>query len=1024
VVVGEVAVKPGGPVRAKNGSFFVVAAFVVAVAAVSTAADGPVILTSPLGLVNGELEVEVDLGGSMEPATLYLNGVDACTPTSASPKCVVDLGLDLHVHLLELILSETNGPVQLAERWFNRPGHEAELEIELATRPVGDVCGGRLNWFDTHGLQPAVLEAEAAGERMVVSAESRTFGYRCAAVGETEVVSAAVVFPDGRRATSVALTGDTGRSFGKGPQPIVLEPLLDGGEPCASVQSSSGETTRRAEREGFEVAFVLDPTADYGALAGLGVRSGTGQTGDGESISAWQRATTAVSDADRLWFVRPDTSLLRVDGFSQGRESWLGQLLQIGSNRASDEIRLSDAVATAGLVAGAGPRRRVVALVLGSGSGGDASRFSARLVRSYLAEVGVPLLVIRTQNATDDGWPRGVDARSLDELADAFEMIRDRIDEQCVAWFPVHLEPQQIAAMLPGDSAVAGRRDTVAGAAQTVWRRAAVAGTVSDIQPISDEPVARGKVEVTAVEILVRALDGEGRPVTDLSAGDLRVAEDGQLVPVLDLEAVRPLAAVDDPPSSVTESADSVEELPRKIVPVSVYVERRLAGTQDIVPAIHALTEQVEWLTALGPVDVMVADRMVETVLEGETDPEVVRSALDAVASRRFHGHAIERIRANYVTQIALYPDRGNPRLPEEEPDDPATGTPDNALRVKTMTAARTAIFEEDALLRATVARMNDWALSLQNIGPRLLFLVGTGFDEDPIDFYVSFIEQNDPALGTAARAEFIRYNQAARVDSVGRELAAAGWMVVPVAIRVTGRQRSAAEFSGRETFQSFLTDQGEGGYIGDVEFMLLDPIGSQQHLAGPSGGKVVMGGSGLDKLIDESTGWFRLTYQVARAPDGALHEVTVTSERPGVKVENTGLVVSGTSEGRAAMRSRRLLDDPAAAGELSVRLAVSEPRQTDGKKLEATLSASVDLGPIAPLFTAQGNRALRYSIAVRSGPGEPFVHHEVATAVGAVGGMQYDVPIQWSGRNAELAVVVEDLGSGAWGGTVIPLTN
>jgi hypothetical protein len=337
------------------------------------------------------------------------------------------------------------------------------------------------------------------------------------------------------------------------------------------------------------------------------------------------------------------------------------------------------------------------------------------------------------------------------------------------------------------------------------------------------------------------------------------------------------------------------------------------------------------------------------------------------------------------------------------------------------MTIVRTSVFEEDALLRSTMERMNDWALGLQSSGPRLLFLVGTGFDEDPIDFYLRFLEQKDPSLGTAARAEFIRYNQAARVGSVGRELAAAGWMVVPVATRIAGQMRSSAEYSGGETFQSFL-GVGDSNYIRDVDFMLLDPLGPQQHLAEPSGGKVVIGGGGLKKLIAESAGWYRLTYQVARAPDGVLHEVAVTSDRSEISVESTGVVVSGTSEGRAAMRLRKLLDDPSAAGELAVRVDVGPARTTDGKLVEASLIASVDLAPIAPLFSVDGARALRFSIGVRSGEGVPFVSHSVATAKGAVGGFQFEAPIQWSGDDAELAVVVEDLGSGAWGGTVTTL--
>ncbi|MDX2437904.1 MAG: hypothetical protein QNL88_12730, partial [Acidobacteriota bacterium] len=706
---------------------------------------------------------------------------------------------------------------------------------------------------------------------------------------------------------------------------------------------------------------------------------------------------------------------------------WFGSFFNRVSLQLKPPPRLAYAVAPGGVAAGPAPRRRAVVLVLGDGPATDRSRFSIAEVRSYLAEIGVPLVVIRNGTDGDDGWPAGFEASSLDGFAEAIEKIRDQVDTQCVQWFPAGLDQRQIEATLPDGAVVAGRRDAGAGQGRTVWRRAALTGAVSESQPISGEPIGGEQVEVTAVEVLVRAFDTKGNPITDLEAGDLQVAEDGATVPVLELEPVLSLAEVEEPTIAAAAPAPAVQKpLPtRKIVPVSIYVERRLSGSPDIQPALKALKDQVDWLTSLGPVDVVVADKSIEPVLVGATDPDQIRNALDSVASLPSHPHVIERIRTEYLRFIRLYPDRGQVSqadAPETSSGGAATSsTPDNSLRVRTMTIARTAVFEEDAILRSTMARMNDWALGLQNSGPRLLFLVGTGFDEDPIDFYVRFLQQKDPSLATAARAEFIRYNQSARVESVGRELAAAGWMVVPVATRIAGRQRSSAEFSGGETFQSFL-GVGDSNYIGDVEFMLLDPLGPQQHLAEASGGKVVLGSGGLKKLVNESAGWYRLTYQVARAPDGALHDVTVVSDRSEIEVESTGVVVSGTSEGRAAMRLRLLLDDPTASGELAVQVTVGQTATTDGKLVEAPLIATVDLAPIAPLFSADGARALRFSIGVRSGPGVPFVSHSVVTAKGAVGGMQFEAPIQWTGDDSELAVVVEDLGSGAWGGTVSSL--
>ncbi|MCJ7753297.1 MAG: hypothetical protein MUP13_01900, partial [Thermoanaerobaculales bacterium] len=460
--------------RTARLSFFAVAA--VAVAAVAAAA-GPAILTAPLGVVNGGLEVEVDLGGSTGPATLYLDGVEACAPTENASSCRVDLGPALHVHLLELVVTGTDGGVQRVERWLNRPGYEADLEIELASRPIGNVCGGRLNWFDVHGQQPADLEADAAGERMAVSPDTRTFGYPCAEVGSTEVVTAEVVFDDGRRAAAVVLTAESGRSAGGEPQLMVLEAKSSGADPCAAAIGAVTGALPGAELQGFEVAFVLDPTVNFAALAGLG---GGGMT------SAWDLATTALSDADRLWYVRPDSSVERLDGFADGRETWLGGFFQVASSPAAAELRLADAVATAGLTAGAAPRRRAVVLVLGSGQAADTSRYSVEQVRSFLAEIGVPLQVIRTEQARSDGWPTGVEASSLDGFAVALEGVRDRIDTQCVAWFPALLEQRQVAALLPRGVAVAGRSDGGSGGEQ-VWRRAALTGTASASQATSGE---------------------------------------------------------------------------------------------------------------------------------------------------------------------------------------------------------------------------------------------------------------------------------------------------------------------------------------------------------------------------------------------------------------------------------------------------------------------------------------------------------------------------------------------------------
>jgi hypothetical protein len=977
------------------------------------------ILTSSPGLVAGELLIDVDLGASGGEAKLFLDGEERCQMTADKLRCAVDLGGDLRVHLVELIRERADGGSDRVERWLNRPGREAEIEVQLASRPIGLMCGGRLLFSDANGLEPALLGVDAAGDLQTV-VDNRTFGYPCAESGQTRVVAASAVYPDGRRADTVVVTDEMGRLAGSPPTAVALAATSRALDPCGGLEARLGERVRRAEREGYEIGFVLDPSADYGALAGLGLRADGSGTDARKPDSVWEDASGVFLDADLLWFVTTDKDLRRLIGFEEGASNWLGKFFEQGSVTAVANPRLTDAVATAGLTVAAGPRRRAVVLVLGPNSTDDVSRFTPAQVRSFLAELGVPLRVFRSGVPQADGWPDGEQINSIEDLNAAFESVRGQLDEQCVEWFPSTMHPNQVNASLPAGIVVAGRQDELFGDGEAVWRHASLDGGGAGDRPISDEPIAREKVEVTAVRVLVRALDDSKRPVLDLAPDDLEVTEDGQAVPVLGVEPLAQMQAEPEERGPTVGAEPIGATTARKIVPVAVYVDLQLAAPADISPALSELAERAEWLTALGPVDLVVADREIKTILVQENEPAAVKAALGELASGSSIGHTIERIRTNYIRQIREYPDRGAEREAEI-----VTSTPDNLLRIQTMTTARSSIFEEDAVLRRTMARMNDWALGLPSTGPRLLFLVGTGFDEDPIDFYVGFLERKDPSLAAAARAEFLHYNQATRVESVGRELAAAGWLVVPIATRVAGNMRIAAEFGGGEKFQAFLTDsEEEGGYIRDVEFMLLDPLGSQQHLAEPSGGKVVMGGKGLDNLIAESVGWYQVTYQVARAPDGFMHDLEINPTRSGVELKSTGVVVSGTTEGRAEMRLRGMIEDPSNSGELSVTLAFSESQVVDETKLRADLTASVDLTPIAPLFVDGGTRVLRFSVGVRSGKGAPFVQHHLVTTAGVVGGMHYDVPIEWQRGQGKLAVIVEDLSSGAWGGTVTELRD
>lgn len=1033
----------------------VVLACLVSVAPLGAATESDLaILTYPVGVVTGEIPVTVDLGPTGAPAKLFLDGDPVCSMTSANTSCTVDVGADPRVHLLELIRRGASGrPAEVARRWINRPGQEAELTVHFGAAGEAGVCAGSVGWAHPDKMNPVVLQVSDNGRPVELAEATPTFRVACPDPNVPHVIAAAAIFPDGRRAETVVLSGGYG---GQSEASLTAVPVTwagDGEGSCDKVKSALGGVAQAVQRAGYEVVFVLDPSAGYQTLMktgwhGSALPSTTSTTKTFDSLvlqgskgdeptpkNSWKRAEASLIGADRLWFVAPDLRLSRVNGYGSGRPNWFRLLFQFGSTKIEGKPRLADAVAASGLVAAAGPRPRAVVLILGSKTERDDSQFTPEQARSFLAEVGVPLVVLRNGRGSDDGWPVGVPMHNMEAMADALEAVKARLETQCVAWFTGAIHPNRVAEMLPDDVAIAGRLGDAPANVEAVWRQA------EREMAAADGEIARaatgGQVEVTAVTLLVAAKDSEGRPVTDLEPGDLVVREDGRQVTVL---GVAPAVTA---PSTVAESgpgtgaatsspppADEVTELP-----VTIYIDRKLSGSNEIGPTVRALAERSEWLASIGPVDIVVADRTVEPLLTGSSDPVEIGAELDEIASQASGRHAVETVRTRFLRDMRKIPNR----FPKKEKDEEAGFDPNRQLidaleqgqrlqefeRSIALTAARSAIAEEDSILRLTQERIQDWALGSPVPRPRLMLVVGAGFDQDPLEFYLPFIEQLETQNASSAREEFRRYRQSERISGVGREMAAAGWLVMAVATSSTGSQTTSAEFNGGNRFQTFMAMAPESIRNLEADWLLLDPISTQRRLAAPSGGDVVKGGSGLDDLADLSRGWYRVSYQVDRAPDGALHGLEVATERPGVTLDSPEVVATETGEGQAALRVRRLLRDPStASSELPVSVEIGSPQKAEEKRLAADATITVDLGELLSFLSDDSRRIVRVSLAVDTGAGEPFVFHRMAQIEGDAPGWHYTVPLEWPQEATATAVVVEDLASGLWGGTVHDLSK
>jgi len=982
----------------------IVAALLSTMMAGGVAAEESVrILTYPLGLVLDELEVEADLGAGLETADLFLDGEKVCSLTADEASCTVDLGPDPHVHLLELV-GQDGGR---AERWLNRPGEEAELDFVM-TPPADWLCAARIRWAHPQQLNPVRLEVALDGMPLQLKSGNRAVTFPCPQEGDVaRALVASAVFADGRRVEAVALIGGF---TGSADVALTAVSLVSDQEPAPVCEAGAAGwplTADRIETGGFQVVIVLDPGVAYQFLQASALQDRYG------ADNPWLQAERTLADAELLWYVAPDEELHRVDGFAAGRSVWLDLLFRLGMDKASRPHRIADAVAASGLVAGAGPYRRAVVLLLGDDvAERDDSVLTPAQARGYLAEVGVPLVVLRNGKRRDDGWPAGLAAGRFGEMADGLQRVRQIVDRQCVTWFGAEMNPQRLAEVLPEGVRLAGRGGEAPGSPEAVWARADLEATEETIGAAAGA-IAGERIDVTDITILVNAVDSEGDPVRDLKLDDLHLLENGVAV---DLQALKPvvsetwIAGELAVPSAEPESIEAPEA---EALPVTIYVDRTLGGSAGLRRSVAAVTAQVDRLAVLGPVEVVVAEGEVGTLIGPTRDVAALTEALEGSAGKLTGRHAIERIRRGFMSDARKLPGDSTP----DRPADPSA-----RLRIAAIQAAG----EENQAISRSLDRVREWAGRQPGHRAGLLVLVGTGFDEDPAPFYLSYVEQQEPENVPRLREDLRRWRQEDNINLLGRQLAASGWRVVSVAgdsFSSTASTQSA-EFRGGAKMQQFKTFSSDiGARDSTPDFLLIAPLDPLRHLARPSGGDLVVGETGLAAVLDGAAGWYRLTYQVSRPPDGVVRDLEIESRRSGISVTTSQAVASATPESQADGRVLQLLGPTPALGDLTVALAVGAVRAEDKSRLTSRIDATVDLTAVAAATGRAGAR-LRISVAVAPKKGEPTVvqRREELPMLPANGEWIYTFPVQWPKGKARIAVVIEDLATGLWGGTVVDL--
>ncbi|HEX7828692.1 MAG TPA: hypothetical protein VF787_03515 [Thermoanaerobaculia bacterium] len=539
---------------------------------------------------------------------------------------------------------------------------------------------------------------------------------------------------------------------------------------------------------------------------------------------------------------------------------------------------------------------------------------------------------------------------------------------------------------------------------------------------------------VTAIEVTAEVVDANGRIPSDLKASDFVIFEDGVERPVASLEY---LCAQCGPvaPAETTAAASSAPSAPAATGwDILIYIDYELSSRTTTRDAVKTLIAESERMTRNGRVEVVVADPTPRRILAPSNDPKAVADAL-TTANKITAQSRLANVRRAFI----------------ETTDDTQNGREPSYAGMNDM---RSSVAEENTLVQNFLGRLSAWLGGYPRASSRALFLVADGFDVNPTDFYSDSMAPNvSPERHTSNRiaagkgalpADYRAQKQStqARTQSgimtgeemretarayhpLARQAAAAGWTIVSLRGGLNAELSASSSMgSGNKVVSNFNTSGGgTGRATGSLQ---TRPVEALATFAEATGGTLTADTSKFGKTIDTLANRVRLTYQVERPTDGIVRQIEVVSKRDGLKVNAARYSSSSTPELVANSRTASLIDNAAIAGELPVTAKLQLEKAKGRDNPAGTLEARVGLAPIAPIKGQLKQATLRVTIGVATGKDQPRIIHQLHPNfdLSKLTNATFTSPMQLPKNVDKIAIVIEELSTGAWGGTVLPIAK
>jgi VWFA-related protein len=477
--------------------------------------------------------------------------------------------------------------------------------------------------------------------------------------------------------------------------------------------------------------------------------------------------------------------------------------------------------------------------------------------------------------------------------------------------------------------------------------------------PLPDPPAAA----TVSRELPVLILDRKGEVPRSVQARDLTVVENGNPSPATSLTPI---------------------SQPWRIV---IWVDRVLSGSRTLRAAAGTLAEQADSLAALGPVEVVVAEPQPRAALAPTRDARAIDEALSKLWLDSEGRDDLRLLRQRF-------------RNDKEE-----GGDPEARIAAAAEAEAHVVRRQQDAFA--------EWLLAQSGNGPRVVLLVSDGYDVDPARFYRGSLLKPGEKLSEGA------------LEKTGletaRTAAALGWTVLPVPMgdstlpdlrRVRPRSTPQAPIGGSIVFGRKKEEGKESPPPPPPA--LLAPQEPLTWMAEATGGEMVLQASTLAGALVRLRSRFWVRWDSSRPMDGRPFPVDVGSSRSDITVKSRRWDGTGVPEAVARSRAARLLADE----EDGLGLEISAHLQPDPAAPAGERRAILDLRIESPALPAG---PLRLTLA---GPGGGGTFHHLLTAADRAGAAPnvYHLPVPLPESADTVAVLLEPLAGGPWGGSVVSL--